>query len=344
MEDARSCHSMHSVRSTRSFLASRPASDISFIDDEEKTKKAGANGHCKGGSQSNYARGGGASSDYLKVEGGAYRVQRSVSSGSGGLSQGAQGRKEGGKAVHSADAATQSVESTFTQTDETCLGPASIQGPPVLPSASPLPPVYVEASGMDYGRVGSSLGGHLAYTRGTSPTPPQFSQYQQLQPQCYHPAPPFPYDPNYYHSYLNPLVSAGMDVGYQYDIVVRRPSMGGAEVGLAVPIPNPSDPTLRRPSQGHIGAPIYNHAPHLAPHSLPGSFDSTQGPPTAPQYMGQPLSPRHLHNPSTSPMVNQSAHPPTSSPTPPPEPTGELSKPIPIPAADIPKLIHETSI
>jgi len=50
MEDARSCHSMHSVRSTRSYLAnntSRPTSDISFIDDDEKAKK-NANGHYRG--------------------------------------------------------------------------------------------------------------------------------------------------------------------------------------------------------------------------------------------------------------------------------------------------------
>jgi len=50
MEDARSCHSMHSVRSTRSYLAnstSRPTSDISYIDDDEKGKK-NANGHYRG--------------------------------------------------------------------------------------------------------------------------------------------------------------------------------------------------------------------------------------------------------------------------------------------------------
>jgi hypothetical protein len=41
---------MHSVRSTRSYLAnntSRPTSDISFIDDDEKAKK-NANGHYRG--------------------------------------------------------------------------------------------------------------------------------------------------------------------------------------------------------------------------------------------------------------------------------------------------------
>ena len=355
MEDVRSCHSMHSVRSTRSYLASRPTSDISFIDDEEKAKKAG-NGHYRGGTQSNYAKGGGG--DYLKVEGGAYRVQRSVSSGSGSLSQGVGVRREPGKVpshVHSSDAATQSVESTCTQTDETCLGPQfPAMGPPMAPS-SPLPPVLVENSlGLEFGRVGSSLGTHVAYTRATSPTPPQYNQYnQQIQPQCYHPA-PFPYDPNYYHTYLNPMVSAGMDMGYQYDIVVRRPSMGGQEVGLSVPIPNPSDPNQRRPSTGggvHPMPHLYSHPPHLtAPHSLPGSFDSAQGPPVTPQYTPhpQPLSPRHLHSLSTSPMVNQSNTnnaPVSASPTPPSEPTpAETSKPIPIPAADIPKLIHETSI
>ena len=166
------------------------------------------------------------------------------------------------------------------------------------------------------------------------------------------------------------MVSAGMDMGYQYDIVVRRPSMGGAEVGLSVPIPNPNDPNLRRPSMGSGGVTTahFAHPPHLsAPHSLPGSFDSSQGPPVTPQYNPQqPLSPRHLHNPSTSPMVtnNQAAasslpnsvQTASSSPTPPSDPSSDVtsigpaaqltvaSKPIPIPATDIPKLIHETSI
>jgi len=48
MEEKRSCHSMHSVRSTRSYLT-RPTSDISYIDDEEKWKAKGSgvssNGH-----------------------------------------------------------------------------------------------------------------------------------------------------------------------------------------------------------------------------------------------------------------------------------------------------------
>ena len=393
MEDARSCHSMHSVRSTRSYLAnstSRPTSDISYIDDDEKGKK-NANGHYRGGTACHRNSGGGggsctkSSTEYLKVEGGAYRVQRSVSSGSGSLSQGTGVRRDQApgasnkQAPQSTDAATQSVESTFTQTDETCLGPQmAVMGAPPLAPSSPLPPLYIEAPpGLEYaGRVGSSLGQHpqLAYTRGTSPTPPQFNQYN---PHQYHP-PPFPYDPNYYHTYLNPMVSAGMDMGYQYDIVVRRPSMGGAEVGLSVPIPNPSDPNLRRPSMGSSSGAVttqshfVHHPPHLsAPHSLPGSFDSQAGPPATPQYNPtQPLSPRHLHNPSTSPMVtqnqqlagslpNNNVQTSSSSPTPPSDPSSDItsigpasvapaavlaSKPIPIPATDIPKLIHETSI
>merc|ERR1711892_1194323 len=48
MEEKRSCHSMHSVRSTRSYLT-RPTSDISYIDDDEKWKAKGSgvssNGH-----------------------------------------------------------------------------------------------------------------------------------------------------------------------------------------------------------------------------------------------------------------------------------------------------------
>jgi len=48
MEEKRSCHSMHSVRSTRSYLT-RPTSDISYIDDDDKWKAKGSgvssNGH-----------------------------------------------------------------------------------------------------------------------------------------------------------------------------------------------------------------------------------------------------------------------------------------------------------
>merc|ERR1719340_281954 len=92
MEEKRSCHSLHSVRSTRSFLT-RPASDISYIEDEEKWKSgklmnasAASNGHfVRGNTHGNvmYAKSPvvepQAASNYLKVEGGAYRVQRSVS-------------------------------------------------------------------------------------------------------------------------------------------------------------------------------------------------------------------------------------------------------------------------
>jgi len=47
MEEKRSCHSMHSLRSTRSHLT-RPTSDISYIDDEDRARKGSSqatNGH-----------------------------------------------------------------------------------------------------------------------------------------------------------------------------------------------------------------------------------------------------------------------------------------------------------
>ena len=200
---------------------------------------------------------------------------------------------------------------------------------------------------------------HPGTTQATSPTPP-YPYSHQIPTSCYHA--PYPYDPNYYHTYLNPMVTAGMEQGYQYDIVVRRPSMGPTE--LSVPVPNPNDPNFRRPSIGTFPVPHhYAHPqqPHLTPHSLPGSFDSTQGPPQTPAYTpqpNQPLSPRHLHNTSTSPIAFTIAtNPNNSSPTTTPAPPLNLensspiiqsnpgeSKPIPIPASDIPKLIHETSI
>ena len=348
MEEKRSCHSMHSVRSSRSYL-SRPASDISYIEDEEKWKSgklmnasAASNGHfVRGNTHGNvmYAKSPvvepQAASNYLKVEGGAYRVQRSVSSGSGNLS--AQSQTEGGnihKARPSIDASTQSCESSFTQTDQSCLAPLPPLAHHPLPPPSPHPPVFIDSS--DPGRACSALG----FTRGTSPTPPYaFGQHQQVAPPaCYHSPGPasFPYDPStqYYHTYLNPLVTAGLDQTYQYDIVVRRPSVGPPE--LTVPTAHPADPNLRRPSVGpFLGHPSHPSHPHLIPHSLPGSFDSALPPPLGPGYSPQTLSPRHLHQPSntssTSPIAVQN----------------KPSNPCPVPSCpptDIPKLIHETSI
>ena len=311
MEEKRSCHSMHSVRSTRSYL-SRPTSDISYIEDEEKWKSgklisgsAASNGHyVRANTHGNVTYGKSpvvesqSASNYLKVEGGAYRVQRSASSGSGNLS--AQSQTEGGnihKARPSIDASTQSCESSFTQTDESCLAPL-VMGPP-LPPVSPHPPLLIESH--DPSRVGSALG----FTRGTSPTPP-YPYGHQLPNTCYHSPAAFPYDPSttYYHTYLNPMVTSGLDQGYQYDIVVRRPSIGPTELSVPVPAPVGSFPAH----------------PHLGPHSLPGSFDSPLPPP-------QSLSPRHLHHTSTSPIAVANHLPPP-----------------PTPATDIPKLIHETSI
>ena len=387
MEEKRSCHSLHSVRSTRSFL-SRPTSDVSFVEnDEEKWKGRGVIGNNVGGGANGHfpsLRGNGTgqgntvmthatkgvagdnsvnATNYLKVEGGAYRVQRSSSSGSGNMSAQSQTMGDGGQGqgqghtkvkVMSADASTQSCATSCTQTDESCLAPLVLHAPasPLPPHISPLPYIPGEPMAHDHmSRAGSALG---PYTRGTSPTPPQYA-YGHPTPvtSCYHAA----YDPNtaYYHTYLNPMVEAGAGApgGLQYDIVVRRPSVGPvSDLALA-----PGDPAglHRRPSAGNFlpGYPSAGHLmhPHLAPQSLPGSFDSSLPPPLAP---GQPLSPRHLSNPthtSTSPI----APPVPLNPEPaslgqpnqtlPCDPTKPI--PLPVPATtttDIPKLIHETSI
>ena len=375
---------MHSLRSTRSYLT-RPTSDISYIDDEDKARKGGGgtatNGHYIRGAaptaaaaaahgmnqQQNYAKSSGQqvveapSSHYLKVEGGAYRVQRSVSSGSGTLAQ-ASGHP---RARSSSDAATQSVESSFTQTDESLFAPPGPGygygggGPPALfamgPPPSPVPPVYI-----DTGEAGGAGGGRMSvmgYTRATSPTPPQ--QYGHIVPSPYY-HPPY-FEPAYYHTYLNPMAAAaatGLPEGYQYEVVVRRPSMGPTE--LTVPVPNAGDLSRRPSVVSHYpfpppGGPLFPHAPHLVPYSHPGSFDSAQGPPLTPVYNpaagaspAPPLSPRHttLGNPVAFPKnPNGDSHalppmtPAAAAPGPPPD-----SRTITIQPSDIPKLIHETSI
>ena len=383
MEEKRSCHSMHSLRSTRSYLT-RPTSDISYIDDEDRGRKGGGqtatNGHyiraaaapataasaAHGMSQQNYAKSVEApsSSHYLKVEGGAYRVQRSVSSGSGTLAQAA-----GPRSRACSDAATQSVESSFTQTDESLLAPLAnnsfsygggggLGGPPPLfamgPPPSPVPPVFIETSSEVGGVGGGGRMSVMGYTRATSPTPPQ--QYGHMIPSPYY-HPPY-YEPAYYHTYLNPMAAAAatglLPEGYQYEVVVRRPSMGPTE--LTVPVPNAGDLSRRPSVVGHYPCgPLFPppHPPHLAhPYSMPGSFDSAQGPPLTPVY-NPPLSPRHTSNPPAAaafpagPSPFAAAGPPNSNGGEQPllsGPPNPDSRTITIQPSDIPKLIHETSI
>ena len=340
---------MHSLRSTRSHLA-RPTSDISYIDDEDRGRKGSGqatNGHyiraSTHGMSQNYAKPlvveASCTSNYLKVDGGAYRVQRSISSGSGTLAQAGSSQT---RQRASSDAATQSVESCFTQTDESCLAPNPVFGvnvhmPPIAPP-SPVPPVLID--GGEGGR-GSIFG----YTRATSPTPP--TQFGHIVQSPYY-QPPY-YEPAYYHTYLNPMVATGLPEGYQYEVVVRRPSVGPSE--LTVPVPN-SDPN-RRPSMGHFPMPqMFPHPSQhsLPPHSLPGSFDSNQAPPITQMYnhAAQPLSPRHFHGPLPPQSLHHQSISPAHIQDPKPDPRinhpPQESKPIQIPTSEIPKLIHETSI
>ena len=370
MEEKRSCHSLHSVRSQRSFL-SRPASEAE--DDRNKSGKLvnnlggvttnghyaharASSGHGKSVVDTNQNLG----SNYLKVEGGAYRVQRSSSSGSGNISAQSQTTDSSvvlaasGKVLRSCDASTQSCASSSTQTDESCLAP--LVSSHLHPSShSPLPPSAHGPMVMDpsastgdlLNRSGSVLG-MGPYTRATSPTPP-YAFGQPVPTSCYH-----SYDPNtaYYHTYLNPMV----DTGYQYDIVVRRPSVG-PQSELSVP---GGDTSVRRPSVGNYPSPHPGHLlhHHLSPHSLPGSFDSSLPPPIVPSFSASPggppgpphgppgppsVSPHH-HLTSTSPIaINSSDHGPGPNQT-----IDQVqTKPVPAPATtttDIPKLIHETSI
>ena len=292
----------------------------------------------------------GYASNYLKVEGGAYRVQRSTSSGScSNAAQSVQTVEQGGVARPRAsiDVGTQSCASSCTQTDESCLAPTPMVLLPTAGSVSPHPGVYMDH---ELARSQSAMG---PYTRATSPTPP-YAYGQPPPTTCYHPpATAAAYDAanaGYYHTYLNPLVDTG--TGLQYDIIVRRPSIGPV-TDLAT-----ADPAqLRRPSMGAVYPPHLLHH-HIQPHSLPGSFDSSLPPPINPSFTapGQPLSPRHLHSSNSNILSTSPIAPHATSSHDSILATSSLdqSKPIPIPSVpanianntpdNIPKLIHETSI
>ena len=338
MEEKRSCHSMHSLRSQRSHLT-RPTSDISYIDDEERARKGHSsqvtNGHyiraSTHGMSNNHATKPmvvEASSNYLKVEGGAYRVQRSNSSGSNALANSSTTTASTQSNVKtSSDAATQSVSSSCTQTDDydSYLTPSSSiitnhgLGPmmhhPQMAPPSPVPPVLLE------GRQGSAGAAVYGFTRATSPTPP--TNYSHAIPSpFYHP--PY-YDPTYYHTYLNPMLATGLPDGYQYEVVVRRPSMGPTE--LTVPVPTSADPSRRPSAVGHYALPPIFPNPQQLQNSLPGSFESSQGPPLTPVYNPvsshqlPPGSPRHFTVAAAAASSNP--HPSLVPQQPPPQPTAQ---------------------
>ena len=299
---------------------------------------------------------------YLKVEGTSYRVHRG---GSGGGGSGDKNNKR--ELLHSrqhsaqsADAQTQSAESSFAVDDA--------PGPPLpcvqIVSSSPSPqPVSVQATPPPQQQVvmpprvaspGPSLlianpcpspGAQMAAGPAAGPAPGTAVTVQHaggaLQTHIL-PSPiyGFGYDPSYCQ-----YLGQGVD-GYQYELV-RRPSIG-PPVELLVP-QAPGVDTLggmQRRASGH-------GIPYLTPNSMQGSFDSAAGPPpsSTPIFIQQqqPLSPRHLHH-NPQQMAPQAPHSPihrpssdsawgvttTTSNSGPPGPPNTNN--------DIPKLIHETSI
>ena len=394
LEDMEEKRSVHSMRSTRSYMA-RPMSDISYVDEDTLSPTSGGgpaaerrqrqNNSCKGMkyssgtsvvashdgqhpagsavvSTSTHTNNSNNQHQYLKVEGTSYRVHRG---GSGGGGSGDKNNKR--ELLHSrqhsaqsADAQTQSAESSFAVDDA--------PGPPLpcvqIVSSSPSPqPVSVQATPPPQQQVvmpprvaspGPSLlianpcpspGAQMAAGPAAGPAPGTAVTVQHaggaLQTHIL-PSPiyGFGYDPSYCQ-----YLGQGVD-GYQYELV-RRPSIG-PPVELLVP-QAPGVDTLggmQRRASGH-------GIPYLTPNSMQGSFDSAAGPPpsSTPIFIQQqqPLSPRHLHH-NPQQMAPQAPHSPihrpssdsawgvttTTSNSGPPGPPNTNN--------DIPKLIHETSI
>jgi hypothetical protein len=196
------------------------------------------------------------------------------------------------------------------------------------------------------------------------PTPVQYSMAgagpTHLLPSPLFSAVNYGYDPTYCQ-YLGQAAD-----GYQYELV-RRPSMGAPPSPIPPPQPVPPPPShhdLLMPTQysqsrsGSLLVPSAAPVPHFSHHqhhpglsSMQGSFDSVGGPPATPIFM-QPASPRPpYHQPLQAHSYAGNAGPSYSSSTPHRfssmggvQPTNHPHDWGPPNAADIPKLIHETSI
>ena len=320
---------MHSLRSTRSYL-NRPMSDISYVD-EDSTLSPNYHHHHRNSASSTRNNNKGnnnmtntVGTQYLKVEGTSYRVKSAPKKTTSASSAACTPVTNSVMTQSSADAQTQSAESSFEisqhqsqQSDYQQIPPCVQIAPPpvatataVAGSAAPPPPQPPRAS--------SPMQVH--HQQAVTVQPPHGALQTHLLPS---PIYGFGgYDPSYCQ-----YLGQGAD-GYQYELV-RRPSIG-QPVELLVPQPQTH---VRRASGG---------IPYLGPNSMQGSFDS-QGPPpsTTPIFIQQPLSPRHLHR--SSDQWHQTPLQP--GPVGPGGGGGGGSGAVNNPPPDeIPKLIHETSI
>ena len=272
---------------------------------------------------------------YLKVEGTSYRVKSAPKKQTTTSASSSTPVTNSVMTQSSADAQTQSAESSFEitsqshqsqqlQSDYQQIPPCVQIAPPpvatataVAGSAAPPPPQPPRAS--------SPMQVH--HQQAVTVQPPHGALQTHLLPS---PIYGFGgYDPSYCQ-----YLGQGAD-GYQYELV-RRPSIG-QPVELLVPQPQTH---VRRASGG---------IPYLGPNSMQGSFDS-QGPPpsTTPIFIQQPLSPRHLHRSSDQwhqPLQSGGGGPVgvggggSGSGG-----AGQHGAVAPPQSDEIPKLIHETSI
>lgn len=354
------------MRSTRSYLA-RPMSDISYVD-EDTLSPTGYTGNTRhhhprpsnsSAGSSNNSRGmtlrnqssesafipvpvSTNNKDHLRVEqGSTYRAKQ-------------QKNRDSLHSRHSADAQTQSAESSFmvqqtlaedndqvVQHQQPCVQivtsspsphtqqqpyaavpPPRVASPVLMVSASPVPGQQASqpTQAVTVQHSGGALQTHLL------PSP------------IYG----FGYDPTYCQ-----YLGQGVD-GFQYELV-RRPSIGphnppAAPVELLLPTqpsPVPTQQTHLRRASGGI--------PYLTANSMQGSFDSG-GPPSsataAPIFIQQPLSPRHLHQNPQQPSPYHQPQPRMQVAPDWAAVTAGQSNPANSagPTNDIPKLIHETSI
>lgn len=365
----------------------RPMSDISYVDEDTLSPTSGGgpaaerrqrqNNSCKGMkvqreyssgtsvvaheqgttvSTSTHTNNSNNQHQYLKVEGTSYRVHRGGSGGGGDKNNKRELLHSRQHSAQSADAQTQSAESSFAVDDAPgpplpCVQivssspspqPVSVQATPppqqvVMPPrvASPGPSLLIAAPSPSPGGMAGPAVGPAPGTAVTVQHAGGAVQTHILPSPIYG----FGYDPSYCQ-----YLGQGVD-GYQYELV-RRPSIG-PPVELLVPqAPVDTLGGMQRRASGH-------GIPYLTPNSMQGSFDSAAGPPpsSTPIFIQQqqPLSPRHLHH-NPQQMAPQAPHSPihrpssdsawgvttTTSNSGPPGPPNTNN--------DIPKLIHETSI
>ena len=271
MEDKRSVHSIHSMRSTRSYLT-RPISDISYIDEETLSPTSAASRAVAAAAAARNSNGGGylgtgqqrgatAHGMRSKVGGGSseasgigdgmsvtvptnktnnnvvrgetYRVQTKAASG--------EHQKRKTKPRHCSDAQTQSAESSFAVAEAEILADGE-EALAAQDSGQNLG-VFVQVDMPTPGTQSAIPLGPPSPFLPASQSPGLVpASTAHLLPSPLYPAPGFGYDPTYCQ-YLGQAAD-----GYQYELV-RRPSVGAE---LMVPGFNPL--VQRRLSGGGTGS------------------------------------------------------------------------------------------